>query len=327
MPNSLQRNIVLPLLSIMVAMLMVQCSGQSAPVHRANGLTCQSHSSSTDGGLNVTTETDCSFKCPDGRLLSLPAAVQSQTKDELNFEFCGVPFLAGGGADVAANQTPGTAAPTAPATPIPLLNGQVDLCDPLRGIINFILAQPPQNLTGKKLVVEIQGQQTPCSIDPAFPGELSCKLPPHTTWPAGIIVRVNDQAVNLFPYTGANCELKAGARAVLTEQAAGHASPTPIPSTPVAPTQIPPTHVPPTVQPPTQVPPTQQPPTSVPPTAIPPTSVPPTLPPPTQVQPTPIPPTQPAPTSAPAPTQPAPAATQPPVPTEGGMEILLDMAI
>jgi hypothetical protein len=302
MRNSLQRNIMLSLLSIMVAILMVQCSGQNAPVHRANGLTCQTHSSSSDGGLNVTTETDCSFKCPDGRLLSLPAAMQSQTKDELNFEFCGVPFPADSGGDVAANQTLGTAQPTAPATPIPLLNEQVDLCDPLRGIINFILAQPPQNLTGKKLVVEIQGQQTPCSIDPAFPGELSCKLPPHTTWPAGIIVRVNDQAVNLFPYSGADCELKAGARAVLTEQAAGHASPTPVPPTPIPPTQVPPTPilptpVPPTPVPPTPVPPTQQPPTQQPPTQVPPTSIPPTSAPATQQ-----PATQPPPTSAPAPT-------------------------
>jgi hypothetical protein len=311
MRNSLQRNIVLSLLSIMAAILMVQCSGQSAPIHRANGLTCQTHSSSSDGGLNVTTETDCSFKCPDGRLLSLPAAMQSQTKDELNFEFCGVPFPADSGGDVAANQTPGTAQPTAPATPIPLLNEQVDLCDPLRGLINFILAQPPQNLTGKKLVVEIQGQQTPCSIDPAFPGELSCKLPPHTTWPAGIIVRVDDQAVNLFPYSGANCQLKAGARAVLTEQAAGHASPTPVPPTPIPPTQVPPTPILPTPVPPTQQPPTQQPPTQEPPTQVPPTSIPPTS----------------APTSAPAPTNPAPAPTQQPLPTEGGMEILLNMVI
>jgi hypothetical protein len=284
MPNHLQRNILLSLLSIVTGVVMVQCSGQSAPTHRPNGMTCQTHSNSTDGGLNVSTETDCNFKCPDGRLLSLPEAMASQTKDELNFEFCGVLLpVDSGAADVAANQESGTVVPSPPATPVPLLSQIVDLCDPLRGIINFVLAQPPQDLTGKKLVVQIQGQQTPCKLDPAFPGELSCKLPAHTTWPAGIIVRVNDQAVNLFPYTGANCEAKAGPRAVLTKPA-GSVSPTPVP---------------PTQQPTTQVPLTPVPPTQVLPTPVPPTPVPPTL------QPTSQPPSTdtPAPTEAPPPTQ------------------------
>lgn len=302
MPHWFQRTILLPLLSIGVAVLMVQCSSQSAPKQHPNGMTCQSHSSSADGGLNVTTETDCSFKCPDGRLLSLPEAMASQTKDALNFEFCGVPLPAdSGGGDVPANGQSVTAEPSAALTPVPLLSQLVDLCDPLKGIINFVLAQPTQNLTGKKLVVDIQGQQTPCSITPAFPGELSCKLPPHISWPAGIIVRVNDQAVNLFPYSGANCELKAGPRAILTQAAATGAA-----------TQVPPTLVPPTQAPPTPIPPTQ-----VPPTEAPPTQQPPTQPPATQ-EPT----SQPPPTSAPGPTE-APPPTQP-EPTQAGWEIFLD---
>jgi hypothetical protein len=225
MPHRFQRNVLLPLLFIGVAVLTARCSGSSAPVQRPNGLTCQTHNSASNGGLTVTTETDCSFKCPDGRLLSLPEAVTSQSKDQLNFLFCGVPMPAPAAAPSGQSADSADAAPTAP---VPLLNQQVDICDPIKGIMNFVLAQPPQDLAGKKLVVQIQGKQTPCSISQAFPGELSCKLPPSTSFPAGIVVRVNDQVVNLFPYGGANCQAKPGPHEA-AEQLSAPVPPTPQP--------------------------------------------------------------------------------------------------
>jgi hypothetical protein len=202
MQERLQRYILLSLLSLGAAVLLISCAPQKAPVQRANGLVCQTHSSSTFAGLNATTETDCTFKCPDGRLLSLPVAVSSQSKDQLNFLFCGVALPAP--APTPAGSSAG--ADAVPAAALPLLNQQVDICDPLKGIMNFVLAQPPQDLSGKKLVVQIQGQEVPCSILPNLPGELSCKLPASISFPAGIIVRVNDQVVNMFPYGGGNCE-------------------------------------------------------------------------------------------------------------------------
>jgi len=42
---------------------------------------------------------DCSFQCPDGRLLALPEALASKTRDALNFLFCGIPMPANSGKD------------------------------------------------------------------------------------------------------------------------------------------------------------------------------------------------------------------------------------
>lgn len=227
MPQWLQRKILLPLLFMGVAVLMVQCSTESPPVQHANGLTCQTHNNAANGGLTTAKETDCRFKCPDGRLLSLPEAVVSQSKDQLNFLFCGVALPDN---SPASSQSSAAAYPPS-TTPVPLLNQQVDICDPVKGLINFVLAKPPQDLTGQKLIVQIQGQQTPCSISLAFPGELSCKLPPNTSFPTGIIVRVNDQVVNIFPYSGGDCEGRPALHDVL-QQPAGSVPPPPAPQPP-----------------------------------------------------------------------------------------------
>src|SRR5512140_4021535 len=92
MPMLFKRNIALSLLILGAAAFLVQCAPSEATSRHANGLTCQSYTTSSTGGVGVTTGTDCRFKCPDGRLLSLPEAVVSQSKDELNFLFCGVPL-------------------------------------------------------------------------------------------------------------------------------------------------------------------------------------------------------------------------------------------
>jgi hypothetical protein len=218
MPHWLQRKILLPIVFIGVAALTVRCSPTSAPVQRANGLTCQPTK-------NAAGAMDCSFKCPDGRLLSLPEAMASQSKDQLNFLFCGVPLPAPKSAPGVQGSSPAATVPTAA---VPLLNQQVDICDPLKGVINFVLAQPPQDLTGKKLVVDIQGQETPCSISSIYAGELSCKLPPNTSFPTSVIVRVDDQVVNIFPYSGGDCEGRPGFHDT-SVQTSGAAAPQPPP--------------------------------------------------------------------------------------------------
>jgi hypothetical protein len=222
MPQWLQRKILLPVLFIGVAFLTVRCSTANTPVQRANGLTCQP-GKGAGGGM------DCSFKCPDGRLLSLPDAVVSQSKDQLNFLFCGVPLPAQNPAPSVQGSGP---ADTAPTAAVPLLNQQVDICDPLKGIINFVLVQPPQDLTGKKLVVNIQGKDTPCSISSAYSGELSCKLPPNTSFPTSVVVRVDNQIVNIFPYSGGNCEARPGFHDTSQQTSASAA---PVPQPPPAP--------------------------------------------------------------------------------------------
>ncbi len=88
-----RRNLLLSILFLGAAALMVECTTTSdAPAKYQNGLTCQSYTNYFNQGLTVTKGSDCSFKCPDGRLLSLPDAVVSQSKDELNFLFCGAPM-------------------------------------------------------------------------------------------------------------------------------------------------------------------------------------------------------------------------------------------
>ncbi len=196
-----KRNLLLPLLFLGAAMFMVQCTASGTPSQRANGLVCQSYSTTSVGGMGVTKGADCRFKCPDGRLLSLPDAIASQTRDQLNFLFCGVPLPASNGIASANGGQPFVPTPTF-AVP---LSRYVDSCDLDKHVINFILAQPAASLTGKTIEVDIRNQPLPCSLLPWPPGVYSCKLPPHTSFPAGIEVRLNGQVVDLWAYSGGSC--------------------------------------------------------------------------------------------------------------------------
>ena len=188
----IRRNLLLPALFLGVAVFMVQCTPATAPSREANGLVCRS-----SGGAS---ETDCRFTCPDGRELSLPQAVSSQSKDELNFLFCGVPLPdpAGGAQGLG---SPFVATPTF----APPLSRYVESCDLNKHVIKFAFAQPAQELAGKTIGVEIQGQPVQCSVDRYYPGIYACNLAPHTSFPAGIVFRVNGQVVDLFAYTGGAC--------------------------------------------------------------------------------------------------------------------------
>ncbi len=274
---------------------MVQCTSASAPQQYSNGLTCQSTTSTSAQGFGVVKGTDCRFKCPDGRLLSLPEAVVSESKQQLNFEFCGVPLP---------TATPATkAGAAAPAPLVSPLNQTIEGCDMVAHVLNFAFVQPTPNLTGKQLTVDIQGQPMQCSIPSGMPGTYSCKLPPNVSFPAGIVVKINGQMVDEFPYGGIGCIYAYVTPTRIRPTVAPYSSPYP-----TLPPTLPPTPVP--TRQPTQPPPTPQP-TSQP-TQPAPTQPAPTQPPPTTA-PTDPPATQPAPTSAPA-TQPAPTSAAPPTP-------------
>src|SRR5512143_43490 len=171
MSNRIKRNLLLPLLFLLVAALMAHCTTKQAPSEHPNGLTCSSYSSSFIGGLEVQKGADCRFKCPDGRLLSLPEAVASQSKDELNFLFCGVPLPPS--TPSAVSQGPAT--PIAIPSIVPPLNKGVTSCDLTKHILTFTFIQPMPDLKGKTVGIEIQGQPAQCSILPKYPGILSCK--------------------------------------------------------------------------------------------------------------------------------------------------------
>ncbi len=168
-------------------------------------------------------------------------------------------------------------------TAAPLLTGQVSSCFLNTSVINFRFVQPPPDLTGKNLSVLIQGQPSQCYVPPGFPGSLSCKLPPNTSFPTGIVVTLDNAVVNSFSFNGVVCQQQAAqnsSQGLLSTSVPATQRPTPKPTNP-PPTNPPPTNPPPTNPPPTQPPPTDPPPTQPPPTVEPPTVEPPTVDPPT----------------------------------------------
>src|SRR5512140_2883778 len=109
--------------------------------------------------------------------------------------------------------------PTAPANPAiesssnltvvptvaPPLNEVVQSCNLATHVMVFAFAAPTPDLTGKTLTVDVQGQPSQCSSPSGMPGMLSCKIAPNTSFPAGIVVKVNGQVVQLFPFSGELC--------------------------------------------------------------------------------------------------------------------------
>ena len=254
MPVRTRRNLLLSILFVGVAALLVECTTTSdAPAKYQNGLTCQSYTNNFNQGLTVTKGSDCSFKCPDGRLLSLPNAVVSQSKEELNFLFCGAPMPTPSPRPGGPVAGPIDVLPT--PTPAPLLTGEVSSCFLNTRVINFQFVQPPPDLTGKKLSVLIQGQPSQCYVPLGFPGSLSCKLPPNTSFPTGIVVTLDNVVVDSFAYNGTVCQQQAappnGSQGSLSTSVPATQRPTPRPTNP-PPTNPPPTNPPPTNPPPTE---------------------------------------------------------------------------
>ena len=91
------------------------------------------------------------------------------------------------------------------SAPAPLLTGRVTMCDTGINLISFRIIEPPPDLTGKTLTVQIADQDNSCSINPTNPSLMTCTLPTGVTFPAQVVASVDGIVVNDFVYDGLGC--------------------------------------------------------------------------------------------------------------------------
>jgi hypothetical protein len=79
------------------------------------------------------------------------------------------------------------------------------MCDVAADLINFRMLEPPPDLTGKTVMAEINAQELSCAVNPVNTSLLTCNLPPAVTFPARIIIYVDQDVVNDFTFSGLGC--------------------------------------------------------------------------------------------------------------------------
>ena len=205
------------------ALLLTMCRtySQAEPLTSIDGLVCRPFNEPFGG----TRGFECTYICPDGQTIG-PRDFDidpsfSATKGDLDRLLCGIaaPTFTQAATRVADSptvpETPTveasattalTATPTIPPTGLPLFTGQVTMCDIGGNLISFRIVEAPPDLTGKTVTVEIAGQENSCEINPTNPSLMTCNLPNELTFPATVIVRLDDVVVNELTLNGIGCE-------------------------------------------------------------------------------------------------------------------------
>ena len=184
---------------------------------------------------------NCSYTCPDGTvkeaaISGTASPLYSSSKEDLDVELCGaaVPLTPTAmeslltvfpistdsvtpaasrtaqasttAASPSAAQSSPTVAGVVTLPPLrPFLSETVSMCDLGGKLINFRIAQPPQDTTGRNLEVQIAGQKSICYLNPTNRALLTCRLPVNVSFPAEIVVRLDRRVVNEFAYSGMGC--------------------------------------------------------------------------------------------------------------------------
>jgi hypothetical protein len=79
------------------------------------------------------------------------------------------------------------------------------MCDIGGNLISFRMVQPAPDLTGKTITVEIAAQESTCYVNQSNPSLMTCTIPADVTFPASVVVRVNEAVANEFTYEGIGC--------------------------------------------------------------------------------------------------------------------------
>jgi hypothetical protein len=216
------------LAAISILLITTKCTfyDQGGVITSPNGLSCQTQ---TDYGIfNQQQSARCYYQCPDGTSkqpeipgeFSVSAPLYSASKEELDAQFCDE-LLRPTPTRPSATMSPTSAIaeidpPTETASPSstaeisaaeqpPLLAGDVTMCDVAISLINFRMVEPVPDLAGKDLEVRIAGQRTTCAVNPVNTSVLTCTIPPSVTFPAPVVVRLDNAVVNDFTFNGLGC--------------------------------------------------------------------------------------------------------------------------
>lgn len=175
---------------------------------------------------------DCTLTCPDGSRVefqldgdrSVPAFYNDpnlEANDSTAFlaQYCSPEAMIAADIPEAPTEEP---APTPTDTPQseeqviiiptqnllilpPVLADSVTACDTGLGFINFPLADPQPDLSGRSVSVFINGTKVNCRLAGSQSQLLGCSLPPGTTFPVTVSASIDDVEVNNFPFNGAIC--------------------------------------------------------------------------------------------------------------------------
>lgn len=194
-----------------------------------DGMSCQAYTDYFEDGLSVSNGLECYYTCPSEVVGPIDFEADpslSSSKGDLDRQLCGIaPQFAPTNPPASASPTPtAPLTPTALITPIasstalatatagisptagpPLLTGQVTKCDMGLNLINFRIAEPVPDLTGKALTVLISELESICEVNPTNTSILSCTVPTTVTFPISVVVSLDGAVVNDFTYDGAGC--------------------------------------------------------------------------------------------------------------------------
>jgi len=232
----MHRKIKLSLAFSALLLTVCKCYDQGGPVASTNGLSCQSYTDyrffewrGEEYRYYIKEEgAECSYICPDGTVrqsdipgeISNSSPLYSASKADLDSQFCGIaPQFTPTEPPVSTSPIPSMTptlvpSPTAqasatagisPTAQSPLLTGQVTMCDTGLNLISFRIVEPPPDLTGKTLTVQIAELESICAVNPTNPSLLTCTIPAAVTFPASVIVSLDSAVVNDFTYDGSGC--------------------------------------------------------------------------------------------------------------------------
>jgi hypothetical protein len=173
---------------------------------------------------------DCSLTCPDGSQVefqldgdqSVPAFYNDpylEAGDTTGFltQYCSPEAMAAADTPEAPTEEPSPTPTDTPQEQViiippqnllilpPVLAGSVTACDTGLGFINFPLADPQPDLSGKSVSVFLNGNKVNCRLAGSQSQLLGCSLPTGTTFPVIVSASIDDVEVNNFPFNGAIC--------------------------------------------------------------------------------------------------------------------------
>ncbi|MDQ3006339.1 MAG: hypothetical protein M3R47_13280 [Chloroflexota bacterium] len=223
----------LKLLLVLSTFLLSMCRNyDNGTVASINGLSCQNYADY--GFFNRSEGAACFYVCPDGTVAqphisenySGDSSLFTATRNELDSQFCSVSAQSTATGSLAS--TPATplatasttappietatieTSPTAAISPTaaaPLLTGEVTMCDQTIDLISFRILDTAPALTDELVTLQISEQETACAVNPVNTSLLTCTLPSVVTFPATVVVSLDDAVVNDFQYDGIGCIL------------------------------------------------------------------------------------------------------------------------
>ena len=206
--------IKLSLFLIVSVFLLSMCTGTAATqlANPIDGLNCSGSAE----------QMECSYTCPDETTVG-PIAFDadpslSLSEGDLDRRYCDITpqptstrLPASSTPTGSPTSTPTLAASATVVVPAtgrdPLLSETVSMCDLGGKLINFRIVEPAPDFTEETLEVQVAEQDSACYVNQTNPSLLTCLLPNNISFPAHVVVSLDDVIVNDFLYSGVGCAI------------------------------------------------------------------------------------------------------------------------